>query len=415
MDGPAQPSPAAGDGQPAGAWVDAFTGMSAARRGLYVHFPWCLARCPYCDFAVAVAKAIPEARYTAALLAELDMRLLATPSFGEGPLDSVYLGGGTPSLWAPALVARLLDGVRARLPLAPTAEVTLEANPEVADVARLEGYRAAGVNRLSLGVQSFDAATLRALGRAHTPDEGRSAVAAARAAGFSNVSLDVILGVQGPSVASAVKDAQVAAQLGTQHVSAYVLTVDREALAAETAFARRLRTGRLRLPEDDAVADMVEAVTDVFAAALLQRYEVSNYALPGLHARHNALYWTGGSCLALGVGATGFWRTATGGMRTASHRSPTAWFEAVDAGRLPQAEREELGPKELFAERLMLGLRFASGVDVEALAKAFGQPSRQPQLQELSARGLGTFGPEGRFRLTRAGLLLHSEVCARLL
>ena len=400
---------------PEGAGVDNLTGLSAARRGLYVHFPWCLAKCPYCDFAVVVAKSIPEARYTQGLLAELALRLQATPAWRDSPLDSLYLGGGTPSLWAPAEVAQLLHGVRAQLDVRPDAEVTLEANPEVADVGRLAGYRAAGVNRLSLGVQSFAEATLRTLGRAHGPEAGRTAVASARAAGFTNVSVDVILGVQGQSLASAVRDAEEAVALGPQHVSAYVLTVEREALGSETVFSRALRTGRLTLPEDGLVADMVEAVTDVFAAAGLHRYEVSNYARVGSHARHNALYWTGGECLALGVGATGFVHTAQGAVRTSSHKSPLRWFVAVEGGRLPEAEGETLGPKEVFAERLLLGLRLTSGLDVQRLEKAFGQPPRGQRLHSLVAQGLAEWTAEGRFRLSRRGLLLHSEVCARLL
>lgn len=395
--------------------MDSLTGMAAARRGLYVHFPWCLAKCPYCDFAVTVAPRIPGGRYQEALLRELALRLEAVPNWKEAPLDSLYFGGGTPSLWAPKEVQAFLEGVRARLSVRPGAEVTLEANPEVADTERLAGFRAAGVNRLSLGVQSFDARTLHALGRAHAPLEGKKAVARARSAGFDNVSLDLILGVEGQSLASAVKDAQAAAALGPEHVSAYVLTVEREALAEETVFARRLRTGKLHLPPDGAVADMVEAVADVLSAAGLLRYEVSSYARPGRHSRHNALYWTGGEYLALGAGATGFFRTKGGGVRTAAHRSTEKWFLAVEAGQLPEAEVEALGPKELFAERLMLGLRFTKGLDVERLAKQSGEPSRAARLARLETEGLGEHTADGRFRLTRRGLLLHSEVCARLL
>jgi putative oxygen-independent coproporphyrinogen III oxidase len=395
--------------------VDALTGMSAAQRGLYVHFPWCLAKCPYCDFAVTVAKQIPGHRYRAALLQELALRVEARPAWGGAPLDSVYLGGGTPSLWAPAEVEGLLEGVQRLLPLRPGAEVTLEANPEALEARRLEGFRAAGVNRLSLGVQSFEGETLRTLGRAHGPQDGRRAVEAARQAGLDNVSLDLILGVQGQSLASAVEDARAAAALLPDHVSAYVLTVEREALAEETVFARALRTGRLRLPPDGLVADMVEAVADVLGEAGFVRYEVSNYARGGKHSRHNALYWTGGEYLALGAGATGFFREGEGGVRTASHRSTERWFADVEAGRLPDAEREPLGKGELFRERLMLGLRFTSGLDVECLAQACGEPSRKAALLRLEAQGLGEQTPEGRFRLTRRGLLLHSDVCARLL
>jgi coproporphyrinogen III oxidase-like Fe-S oxidoreductase len=205
------------------------------------------------------------------------------------------------------------------------------------------------------------------------------------------------------------------AALLPDHVSAYVLTVEREALAEETVFARAVRTGQLTLPPDALVADMVEAVADVLGAAGLVRYEVSNYARGGKHSRHNALYWTGGEYLALGAGATGFFRQGEGGVRTASHRSTERWFADVEAGRLPDAEREPLGKGELFRERLMLGLRFTSGLDVERLAHASGEPSRKAALLRLEAQGLGEQTPDGRFRLSRRGLLLHSDVCARLL
>jgi len=395
--------------------VDGLTGMSVARRGLYVHFPYCLAKCPYCDFAVTVQREIPETRYTAGLLKELELRLEAHPAWADGPLDSVYFGGGTPSLWAPSEVARLLEAVKKRLPLREGAEVTLEANPEVADAKRLLGFRTAGVNRLSLGVQSFNARTLKVLGRAHAPDDGREAVRAARSAGFDNVSLDIILGVQGQSLASAVEDARAAAALQPEHVSASALTVEREALAEETVFARRLRTGQLQLPEDALVADMVEGVSDVLARAGLTRYEVSSYARDGKHSRHNALYWTGGEYLALGAGATGFTRTETGGVRTSAHRSTERWFADSEAGRLPEAEREVLGVGELFRERLMLGLRFVGGLDVERLVAEFQEASRKESLGKLEAEGLGKQMADGRFRLTPRGLLLHSDVCTRLL
>jgi len=395
--------------------IDPLTGMAAARSGLYVHFPFCLAKCPYCDFAVTVAREVPGARYRGALVRELDLRLAAFPSWAGRGLDALYLGGGTPSLWDPGEVAALIEAVARRLPLREGAEVTLEANPEVAEAPRLVGYRAAGVNRLSLGVQSFDARMLQALGRAHAPQQGRRAVDAARRAGFENVSLDLILGVEGQPVDGALADAREAAALGPDHVSTYVLTVEREALAEETVFARRLRTGELRLPPDEVVAEMVEGVTDVLGEAGLERYEISNHARPGKHARHNALYWTGGEYLALGAGATGSWREGAGGVRTTAHRSAERWFADVEAGRLPEASREALGPEELFVERLMLGLRLVCGLDVERLAREHGRPPLSERLARLEGEGLGRRGPDGRFRLTRRGLLLHSEVCTRLL
>ncbi len=222
------------------------------------------------------------------------------------------------------------------------AEISLEANPEVADAARLAGYRAAGVNRLSLGIQSFDAGVLATLGRSHSPEEAEGAFRAARVGGFDDVSVDLILGVPGQSLSQAVEDARRAVALGPEHVSSYVLTVEREHLGAETVFSRRLRQGRLALPDDGAVVEMMDAVGEVLAGAGLARYEISSHAVPGRHSRHNALYWTGGESLAVGAGAVGFHHTGSGGVRTTNLRSTPRWLEAVEAGRLPDEERETL-------------------------------------------------------------------------
>ncbi len=394
--------------------IDPWTGLSAARLGLYVHFPWCLAKCPYCDFAVAVARNPPEARYAEAIRRELTLRLAASVGLAGRALDSVYFGGGTPSLWDSRHVAAVLEDAARRFALAPEAEVTLEANPETVTRDSLEAYRSAGVNRLSLGVQSLDAGVLARLGRAHRAPEARAAVEAARDAGFDNVSVDLIFGVEGQTVAEATGDARGLTALGPEHVSAYLLTVDRESLAEETVFARRLARGELQLPPDARLVEMMDAVADVLEASGFERYEISSYARPGWHARHNALYWTGGEYLGLGVGATGTLRTPAGAVRTNALRSPEKYLAAVEAGALPDATRESLGPRDLFAERLMLGLRLRGGIDLDALCAAFGEPSREDALSRLVAAGC-VERVEGRVRLTRRGTHLHSEVSARLL
>lgn len=403
---------------PAPAPLDPLTGMPAARWGLYVHFPYCRAKCPYCDFAVAVRQRLPEERYARAVLAELDLRLAVLPApLRARPLESVFIGGGTPSLWAPRWVGEVLDGVAARLGIAPGAEVSLEANPAEADQARYAGYRAAGVNRLSLGVQSFDDRTLRALGRDHTGAQATGAVRAARRAGFDVVSLDVIYGALGQTRAMARQDAEHAAALEVEHLSAYALTVDREELAEPTPFARRLARGQLPLPPDEDVVEMARAQREVWERAGLVRYEVSNFARAGHSSRHNALYWTGGDYLALGVGATGL---VHGGERAARRwsnaRAEPRYLAEVEAGRLPEAEAEALGAHELFAERLAMGLRLTSGVDWEAVCRAHGEDPapRRAEVERLLAHGLAR-RQDGRLALTDAGLDLHSEIAARLL
>jgi oxygen-independent coproporphyrinogen-3 oxidase len=394
---------------PPSAPVDALTGLGAARFAVYVHFPYCLSKCPYCDFASTAAKEVPEARYARAIGRELELRREAAPG---REVEAVYVGGGTPSLWSPAHVARVLSLVRDVFPVARGCEITLEANPGAADEARFAGYREAGVNRLSIGVQSFQAATLARLGRAHDGAAAKRAVAAARAAGFDNVSIDVIYGVHGQTVAEARRDAEEAAALGTEHVSAYALTLDAASLAEEVPLARQLSRGEVALPPDEVVVEMQRAVRDVLRAAGLERYEISNYAKPGFHSRHNAAYWTGGDWLALGVGATG----SVGAHRYANQRSAERYLADVEAGALPERSREALSPLERFEERVAMGLRLTSGLDLEQACAAFGQPfsPRQPFVARLVAEGLARV-VDGRLQLTDAGLDVHSAIAARLM
>lgn len=394
--------------------VDVRTGLSAARFGLYVHFPFCLSKCPYCDFASVAAAEIPQERYTSALVDELDARVARLAE--RRALDSVFIGGGTPSLWRADLLGRFLETVAARLGLASRAEVTLEANPGAADAARFADFRAAGINRLSIGVQSFSPPTLRALGRTHDGDEAQRAVAAARAAGFDNLSLDFIYGVPGQTQADVEADARAAVALGPTHLSAYALTLDPASLAEEVPLARALGRGELALPPDDVVVDMQRAVAQVYAAAGLHRYEVSNYARPGLHSRHNALYWTGGEYLAVGVGATGTLAEGTAHRRYTNLRGTGAYLSAVERGAPPEVSFEALTELERFEERVAMGLRLVAGVDLEAVCRDFGQAydARRRVVEALVASGLAHW-KEGRLGLTDAGFDVHSAIAARLM
>jgi putative oxygen-independent coproporphyrinogen III oxidase len=389
--------------------VDAFTGLSAARFGVYVHFPWCLSKCPYCDFASTSAKVIPEERYTRALLRELIIR---TEGMKGQQVDSIFFGGGTPSLWRADLVGQVLDALAAKLSIAAHAEVTLEANPGASDAERFAAYRSAGVNRLSIGVQSFQPATLKALGREH---DGPLAVAAfdkARKAGFDNLSLDFIYGVHGQAPEQALADAQKAASLQPEHLSAYALTLDKEALAEEVPLAKQLARGEVTLPPDEQVTGMQRAVEETYANAGLARYEVSNYAKPGRHSRHNALYWTGGEYLALGVGATG----RLGLRRYSNQRSADKYLAEVEAQGVPTSQEEALDDATLFRERLAMGLRLTNGLDLEALCRAYSEDygPRRAQVEMLTRHGLLKHDG-GRVQLTPAGFDVHSAVCARLM
>ncbi len=382
--------------------------------GLYIHFPYCLRLCPYCDFAVSVHPTPPEARYAKAVLSELDLRLQS--GVPKRPLQSVYFGGGTPSLWDPRFISEVLEGIASRMVLEPGLEVTLEANPERLDVERLRGFRAAGIGRLSLGIQSFDDAILHALGRMHRGPQAEAAFAAARTAGFENVTLDLIYGVQGQTLEQVKADARRAVALEPEHLSAYGLTLDSEVLAHETLLSRRRREGKLVLPPDEVVNEMADALADTCEAVGLKQYEISNFARPGRESRHNLLYWHGDDSLALGCGAVGFLRTGVDtGARYSNLRDASAYLEAVERGELPEAERERLDAQELWEERMMTGLRLTDGVELAAIRADLGQPpvDQSVELNRMEAEGW-LQQKEGRVALTRRGRHLHSSISARL-
>lgn len=402
---------------PPSAPLDPLTGIEAARFGVYVHFPFCLSKCPYCDFASVVARQIPQERYAEAIVRELTFRLREWPWLSSRTVDTVFFGGGTPSLWAPAFIENVLSELSRVFPFNPRAEITLEANPGAADAERFRGYRAAGINRLSMGVQSFQKETLAFLGRAHSGDEAVRAFEAARTAGFRNVSLDFIYAVPGQTVEQALADAEKACALSSEHLSAYALTLDRESLAEEVPLAKQLARGEVHLPPDETACAMNEIVRERYAAAGLHRYEVSNYARDGFHSRHNTLYWTGGEYLALGTGATGYAIPPVGAaLRYANHRSWERYLNAVETGVDIDTQREPLVAEERFAERLAMGLRLRSGVDLVGVCRAFGM-DEAPRLvlaEQLVAGALATWH-NGRLRLTPRGFDVHSAIAAKMM
>jgi oxygen-independent coproporphyrinogen-3 oxidase len=373
--------------------------------GVYVHFPFCTHRCPYCDFAVTTGRPPEEGRYLRAVLAELALR--GAGFAGLRPV-SLYVGGGTPSLWDPAEIALLVSELRARLGLPADAEVTIEANPESVDEARLAAWRAAGVNRISIGIQSFDPLVLRKLGRRHSAEGAARAVRLA-AAVLPNVSVDLIYGGRHSTVATAADDAARAADLGAVHVSAYALTLDREALAEEVPFARLAREGKLAFPDEEESIAQARAVRGALRRAGLRRYEISNFARPGRESIHNGLYWAGASYLGLGAGAVGCLRGPGGGLREANHRDWRTWIAAVEGGRLPTGEEDRFDARADASERLMLGLRTLAGIPVASI-----DPSRHHELAPLLRSRLAVVRA-GRLVLTSRGMELHSAIASRLI
>jgi oxygen-independent coproporphyrinogen-3 oxidase len=372
--------------------------------GVYVHFPYCAFRCPYCDFAVTTAAVPAGGRYARAVLAELALR--AAP-FEPLSLVSIYLGGGTPSRWAVEEVAAVLGAVRARFDAAALREVTLEANPESCDRGRLLAWRDAGVTRVSIGVQSFDPGVLAQLGRRHDGPAAARAIAAA-AAVIPDVSVDLIYAARRSSVASAAADAARAVACGAGHVSAYALTLDPEVMAEEVPLARAARSGRLVFPGDDEALAQARAIRAVLRRAGLRRYEVSNHARPGRESVHNRLYWEGESYLGLGAGAAGCLRGQAGSVRWQNLRDAAAWLEAVEAGRIPTGEEDRFDQAADRNERLMLALRTRQGAPLDLLSEEARREVGALLRRRLAVRR------GGRLVLTSRGLELQSAIAARL-
>jgi putative oxygen-independent coproporphyrinogen III oxidase len=341
---------------------------------LYVHIPWCVRKCPYCDFnSHERAGALPEAEYVEKLFADLE-RLL--PSVWGRRLTSVFIGGGTPSLFSPESIDRLLAGVRARLPLEPEGEITLEANPGTVEAARFKGYRAAGVNRISIGVQSFDDRMLQALGRIHGGAEARRAVEAALAS-FDNVNLDLMYGLPGQSAAMARADLEQATASGVPHISAYQLTIE-----PNTVFFSKPP----RLPEHDLCADMQLAAEELLAAAGYESYETSAFAKPGRRSRHNLNYWQFGDYLGIGAGAHGKISFPDRITRHSRIKQPREYLLAEDS----LAEDRVVPVGEVPFEFALNALRLTDGFPPSLFAERTGLPLQalEAGLQEAEKKGL---------------------------
>jgi oxygen-independent coproporphyrinogen-3 oxidase len=386
--------------------------------GVYAHVPFCERICPYCDFAVVRAPALARDRedaFVAALIAEFERRL---PDFEATQLASLYFGGGTPSRLRADSIARVIDFVCAAAPAgADGVEVTLEVNPSTTERARLAAFRDAGVNRLSIGIQSFADTTLKRLGRAHRGGEGRATFAAARDAGFVNLSLDLLFAAPAQTHAQLDADLDAFVACAPEHVSAYALTLE-----AGTPFERAAREGKLALPEEDDVASMLERVAERFAAAGLARYEVSSFARAGHESRHNRRYWQRRPVLGIGPGAWSSEAPRDGmpfGSRRANARELDVWQARIAAGRPGAIDPPEvLDAVTARGEAIFLALRTARGLDAAAFAAEFGAPPRafhRDAIDELVAAGLlveDTAGG-GDLRLSARGFLLSDSVFVR--
>lgn len=377
---------------------------------LYVHIPYCRQKCPYCAFFSREHSDGDLTRYAGLL--QQEMLLAAEITAPRHTLDSIYFGGGTPSLLEPHQIAALIHQAEHLFGLSADVEVTLEANPGTVDFPRLAGFRQAGVNRLSLGIQSFDDRMLKELGRIHTAQQAREAFAAARQAGFDNIGIDLIHALPGQTGDMWRAELQQAVQLAPEHLSVYGLTIEED-----TPFSARYDNDSPLLPDEELAAEMFETADDTLKAQGYEHYEIANYARPGFRSRHNSGYWNRDGYLGLGAAAHSFLKDTGFGTRFSNATDLDEYATALDSGILPRRDTTPLTRTDALAEYLFLGLRMADGVLFSTFELEFGSSLTDVfgrELITLKEQGLLTADSSG-IRLTRRGMLLSNQVFQRFL
>jgi oxygen-independent coproporphyrinogen-3 oxidase len=373
--------------------------------GVYLHWPFCLAKCPYCDFNSVVSHHdVDEARFARAFTRDI---AATAQRIGPRTVSSIFLGGGTPSLLQPATVAALLEAVAEQWEIDDEVEITIEANPTSVEATRFRGYREAGITRASLGLQALNDADLKALGRMHTAKEALAALDIAQA-NFERVSFDLIYARPGQTAAAWGKELTTALSLGTEHLSLYQLTIEEG-----TPFFALRAAGKLTPPDHDLARELFDLTQQVTAAAGLPAYEVSNHARPGAESRHNLVYWRSGEYAGIGPGAHG--RLVIGGRRRAlaAERDPAAWLHRVEAGEPGAVVDDVLTKEEIGDEFLLMGLRLAEGIDLERYSQVSNRSIDPERLAELVGHGL-VERVGRRLRVTPAGFPILNAVVADL-
>ncbi|POR53058.1 radical SAM family heme chaperone HemW [Bosea psychrotolerans] len=374
---------------------------------VYVHWPFCLAKCPYCDFNSHVRHAPPDqARYVAAFRREIAHRAELTPG---RTVSSIFFGGGTPSLMEGRTVGAILDAIGEHWAIDPACEVSLEANPTSVEAGRFQDFRAAGVNRVSLGVQALNDADLKALGRMHSTQEALDAVAIARKY-FERYSFDLIYARSvGQTPALWRAELELAISHAAEHLSLYQLTIE-----PDTAFERLFKAGKLAIPDHEAGAALYEVTQEITAKHGMPVYEISNHAKPGAECRHNLVYWRYGEYAGIGPGAHGRLVTTQGRMAHSTEKSPEAWLTRVEAEGHALVEDELLNAEAQGDEYLLMGLRLVEGIDPAVFKALSGRSLREPRVTSLILDGLLTRKPGGKLAATPDGALLLNALVADL-
>jgi oxygen-independent coproporphyrinogen-3 oxidase len=378
--------------------------MTEQTAGVYVHIPFCVKKCGYCDFnAYSGYRDATKVKYVDALCREITAR-----SETERRVPTIFFGGGTPTTLSATDLSRVLETVRNSFDVDPDAEISLEANPSDATQEYLAELRQSGFNRISFGVQTFNDRLLKSIDRVHSADDARTAVAAAKAAGFDNLSIDLMFGLPRQTLADWDRSLDAAFALDVPHLSMYGLIVEEG-----TVFWAKRERGKLPLPSEKIEAAMFARAIERAIPAGYRRYEVSNYARPGFESRHNQIYWRNEDYLGFGAGAASY----RCGIRSMNERLPGRFADRVNAGGIATVEQEQLTAEEAMGETMMVGLRMAAGIDLEVFASRFGIRAEDHFAAPISA--LRTAGlleiSEGRLRLTDRGLFLASEVMMRFL
>jgi putative oxygen-independent coproporphyrinogen III oxidase len=374
--------------------------------GVYIHWPFCLSKCPYCDFNSHVRHAaIDEARFVRAFAAEIAATAARVP---RRAVSTIFFGGGTPSLMQPATVGAVIEAVARHWSIAPDVEVTLEANPTSVEARRFRGFRSAGVNRVSLGVQALDDRALKELGRLHSAQEALEAVAIARSI-FERYSFDLIYARPGQAPQAWAAELRCAIAEAGEHLSLYQLTIERD-----TPFAALHAAGKLVLPDDAIARALYDTTQSVCASAGLPAYEISNHARPGAECRHNLIYWRGYEYAGIGPGAHGRLDIAGERHATATEKEPQNWLMRVESFGHGVVSDEALTREQIADEFLLMGLRLAEGIDLARYARLAGRPLDPRRLALLREQGAIETTTSGRLRLTLAGFALLDAVVADL-
>jgi oxygen-independent coproporphyrinogen-3 oxidase len=375
---------------------------------LYIHIPYCISKCPYCDFNSHVVADIPERAYTDSLIQELN-HYAELDNWRGKTIRSIFFGGGTPSTFHPASIGSILEHVAARWGLLSDCEITLEANPGTVDSANFQGYRACGVNRISVGVQSFQPRLLKFLGRVHSADEAKKAIRVVQAAGFDNFSLDLIYANPSQTLTDLAADLETALSFQSPHLSAYNLTIEEG-----TPFHHEFRSGRIKLLTEEEEIAMAELIEQRLNNAGLHRYEISNYARPGFYSRHNANYWRGGDYLGLGAGAHSYKKMNAAGVlgrRWSNEKNPGRYITNISETRVAVADSEDIDLAKAAGESMFLGLRMTEGVSSEIFRNRFGKTPVELYPQISTWREGQLIEEEAGFlRLTSKGLMVANSI-----